>query len=113
VIGEAAIDLLSFATLHPSTTSRYVSTGGAVSPTGLELIARAAGKLPKGSQIILALDHDEGGESLAEEIRARLCPVVVEEGLVSVQMPLGRGEDWNDVLRASQRVESGPSIIPP
>jgi len=87
VIGEAAIDLLSFAALHPSTTSRYVSTGGAVSPVGLELIARAAAKLPQGSQIILAVDHDEGGESLAEEIRARLCPVVVEEGLVSVQMP--------------------------
>ena len=30
VIGEAAIDLLSFAALHPSRTSRYVSTGGAL-----------------------------------------------------------------------------------
>ena len=102
MIGEAAIDLLSFAALHPSQTSRYVSTGGAVSPTGLELIARAAAKLPKGSQIILAVDHDEAGEKLAKEINALLCPVVVEECLVSIQMPQGRGEDWNDVLRSSK-----------
>lgn len=102
VIGEAAIDLLSFAALHPSQTSRYVSTGGAVSPTGLELIARAATKMPKGSKIILAVDHDEAGEKLAGEIKALLCPVVVEACLVSVQMPQGKGEDWNDVLRSSE-----------
>ena len=51
-----------------------------MSPVGLELIARAAAKLPQGSQIILALDHDEGGESLAEEIRTRLYPEVIDEG---------------------------------
>ena len=109
VIGEAAIDLLSFAALHPSQTSRYVSTGGAVSPTGLELIARAAAKLPKGSKIILAVDHDEAGEKLAEEIKALLCPVVVEECVVSIQMPQSRGEDWNNVL-GTLKAERGPSM---
>jgi len=86
-----------------------VSTGGAVSPVGLELIARAAAKLPERSQIILAVDHDEGGESLAEEIRARICPEVVDEGLVSVQMPQGSGEDWNDALR-SLKPGNGPTV---
>jgi len=64
VIAEAAIDLLSFATLHPSATSRYVSTGGALNPSQPELIKRAAAKLPKGSLIILAMHHDEAGEKL-------------------------------------------------
>jgi hypothetical protein len=111
VIGEAAIDLLSFAALYPSETSRYVSTGGAVSPTGLELIAKAAAKLPKGSQIILAVDHDKAGEKLADEIKALLCPVVVEACLVSIRIPQGRGEDWNDVLRALKaQIHPGPSL---
>ena len=109
VIGEAAIDLLSFATLHPSATSRYVSTGGALNPFQPELIKRAVAKLPEGAKVILAMDHDEAGEKLAEEIQGHLAAVLAEGATVSVQSPQGRGEDWNDVLRASNS-ESGPSM---
>jgi hypothetical protein len=108
VIGEAAIDLLSFAALHPSSTSRYVSTGGALNPSQPELIKRAVAKLPEGAKVILAMDHDEAGGKLAAAIEAHISPVVVEGGRVSVQMPQGRGEDWNDVLRGSES-ESGPA----
>ena len=57
VIGEAAIDLLSFAALHPSETSRYVSTGGALNPSQPELIRRAVTKLPEGAKVILAMER--------------------------------------------------------
>jgi len=100
VIGEAAIDVLSFAALHPDLHTRYMSTGGALNEdVQPELIKRAAAKMPEGAEIILAMDNDEAGERLAEQIKALLSPVVGEEGIISAQVPQRDGEDWNDVLR--------------
>jgi 5S rRNA maturation endonuclease (ribonuclease M5) len=92
VNGGAAIDLLSFATLHPSATSRYVSTGGALNPSQPELIKRAAAKLPEGAKVILAMDHDEAGEKLAGEIQGHLATALAVGATVSGQRPQGRGE---------------------
>jgi len=102
VIGEAAIDVLSFAALHPDLNTRYVSTGGALNDdVQPQLLKRAAAKMPPGSEIILAMDHDGAGEALAGQIEALISPVLAEGCVVSIQMPQREGADWNDVLRAS------------
>ena len=44
------------------------------------------------------MDLDEVGEKLAAAIRGHIPAIVDEASRVSVQMPQGRGEDWNDVL---------------
>lgn len=98
VIGEAAIDLLSFAALHPSETSRYLSTGGALNPSQPELIRRAVAKMPGGAKIILATDHDGAGEEMARKITEALPPDLIQDRVLEVQMPPRTGDDWNDVL---------------
>lgn len=103
VIGEAAIDVLSFAALHPGESTRYVSTGGALGPAQPDLLKRAAAKMPTGSRIILAMDHDAAGKALAREIETLILPVAATGCVVSVRVPGQAGKDWNDVLRASQK----------
>ena len=106
VIGEVALDVLSFAALQPDLHTRYLSTGGAINEdVQPELIKRAAAKMPGGSQIFLTMDNDGAGEALAEKIEALISPVVATECVISVQMPPSRGQDWNDVLKLSTGIE--------
>ena len=101
VIGEAALDVLSFAALQSDPHARYLSTGGSLNHTQPDLIRRAVSKMPAGATIVLAMDNDGGGEELAAKITAALPADLLEERSLEVQMPPTTGEDWNDVLRAS------------
>lgn len=102
VITETAIDALSYETLKGSEGMRYLSTGGALSPLQIDLLKAAFKKLPEGGQIILALDHDEGGEMLKTKIKALFQEHDGETPSLSLEVaqPETPGEDWNDVLRA-------------
>ena len=112
VIGEATIDVLSFAALHPDLHTRYMSTGGALNDeVQPELIKRAAAKMPPGAKIILAMDNDEAGQALVAKIKALISPVLAEGCIVSEKMPKSRGGDWNDALRALKpQTYPGPSL---
>ncbi|MEO0966628.1 MAG: DUF3991 and TOPRIM domain-containing protein [Planctomycetota bacterium] len=103
VIAETAIDALSYAALQDDGYTRYVSTSGAMNPQQPALLNRAIRNLPEGSRVVLAVDHDEGGEKLA----AAISPVFkhVRETLgrndliLGIDHPPTAGADWNDVLR--------------
>lgn len=101
VIAETAIDALSHFALKRPEGARYVSTGGALNPVQHDLLKRAMEKMPEGSQIILALDHDEGGDKLT----ARIMAIFGEMGGAGCALvedrPPTPGDDWNDVLRAT------------
>lgn len=102
VIGEGALDVLSYVALHANPRARYVSTGGTLNPTQPELIKRAVAKIPVGSEIILAMDNDKGGELLAAKITESLPPELIEERILRIDKPHLPGEDWNDVLRSAK-----------
>ena len=93
VLAESAIDGFSYHALNPDNFTRYMSTGGAMNPLQPVLIRAAMERMPRGSVVALAFDHDAGGEKLAEEIRA-LAPAGLD-----VRRPLPPvGKDWNEAL---------------
>lgn len=114
VIAETAIDALSYAALHPADHANYVSVSGQLSPDQEELLRSAMAKMPAGSEIILAMDNDEGGTALIERIEglfsAEDCPGVA----LRPHLPPSTGQDWNDALRASTaKVDPSAEIQPP
>ncbi len=96
VICETFIDLLSYAAIRGLDGKRLFSTAGQISPLQAECLRSAVHKMPTGSHVVLALDNDDGGRSLAQQIRDALdstgCQIIED-------FPLEPGADWNDVWR--------------
>ena len=101
VIAETAIDALSYAALHGRPGSRYISTGGELNPAQPGLIKSAMEKMPKDSEVIVAVDNDEGGGALLEKIRGLFSDLSRAELDLIDARPSASGQDWNDALRAS------------
>ncbi len=101
VIAETAIDALSYAVLHGHEHSRFVSTSGQMNPDQPGLLRRAMEGMPDGSEIIAAVDHDEGGRQIAEAIQAVHDDLSMPGAEFRMHMPPNTGEDWNDALRAN------------
>lgn len=99
VIAETAIDALSYAALKSTPGSRYVSTAGELNPDQPILLKQAMEKLPEGGEVVLALDHDAGGDKIGSRIEA-VFAMVNRPGLSLVyDRPATLDADWNDVLR--------------
>ena len=94
VLSESAIDGLSFHLLQGDEQTRYMSTGGKLGPQQPALLRGAMEKLPKGGVVLLAFDHDEGGEKLTAEVEA-LAPSGRELRRVLPDV----GKDWNEMLK--------------
>lgn len=96
VICETFIDLLSYAAMKGLNGKRLFSTAGQISPLQAECLRSAVHNMPTGSRVVLALDNDDGGRSLAQQIRDTLgstgCHIIED-------VPPDPGADWNDVLR--------------
>lgn len=110
VIAETAIDALSYAALRPGIIrSRFFSVGGAMNENQPALLTSALEKLPQDAEIVLAMDNDEGGDLMAEKIKAVFLESGVSDTRFFLDRPPSRGEDWNDALRASmgERISSG------
>jgi len=107
VIAETAIDALSHAALFGWADARFVSIAGQMNLQQPALLDQAMRKMPDGSVIVAAVDHDEGGDAIHTQIKT------VFDGLRRPQIALERhhpptpGQDWNDALRASVG-QSGP-----
>jgi hypothetical protein len=96
VLTESAIDAISHQVLHPDELwSRYMSTGGELSPKQPALLRAAMEKLPGGAVVLLAFDNDQGGEKLADEVRS-FAPAGRELRRVVPDV----GKDWNDMLKS-------------
>ncbi|HEY5792234.1 MAG TPA: DUF3991 and TOPRIM domain-containing protein [Chthoniobacterales bacterium] len=101
VIAETAIDALSYHALKLPELTRYISTAGALNNTQPDLIRSAIEKMPVGSKIILAVDNDEGGDSLAEKITGIYDGISHPGGALLQDRPARRGADWNDILKSA------------
>jgi hypothetical protein len=96
VLVESAIDAFSYQVLHGGDRTRYVSTGGELNPQQPALIREAIEKMPAGAGDLIAFDHDEGGEKIAEELKAVIPPKCTAKRTLP---DAGTGKDWNEMLK--------------
>ena len=104
VVAETAIDALSYAALHGRPGTHYASTGGEMNPDQPALLTAVVAKLPVGGELVLAVDHDAGGDKIAARITAAAAGrpdlVIVNDRPPGPWQPVN-GPDWNDVLRGT------------
>lgn len=98
VIAESAITAISYHALNPNRHARFYSTAGNISPLQRELITEAVTNLGPGV-IIVAADHDQGGDRFDAAIRECFLAANVEASVLREHRPPVLGLDWNDMLR--------------
>ena len=108
VLGESAIDALSYAALCPDAEdrTRYASLAGKPSVKQSELLQATVGKMPEGAEIIAAFDADPGGRMLVQAVRQALT-ARNGKGTLNIHLPSEEGQDWNDVLRNATSRKKG------
>lgn len=102
VIGESGIDILSYATLHPESTARYMSLGGSLNDNQPILVQRSIEKMPLGAKIVLAMDNDKGGKDIIQRIYDELPASLIADREILEDLPPEQGMDWNDMLHAAE-----------
>ena len=100
IICETGIDALSYAALFGIDNKRFVSTAGSMNPHQPTLLRSAMSKMSPGSEIINAVDHDDGGDALHEQIEAIYLALEQPGVVFRRHSPSEPGQDWNDVLQA-------------
>ena len=108
VIAETAIDALSYAAVRGQPGTRYASTGGELNPEQPELLDAAIARLPDGGEVVLAVDHDEGGTKIGGRIEAAFAAAARPGLSLRYDRPPTPGADWNDELRRSAGVRPAP-----
>jgi hypothetical protein len=97
ILAEAAIDALShFAMFRPQNASYGVVSGG-MKDNQFSCLMDIIQKMPKLEKIILAVDHDQGGEKIASRIENYLAGKFTGE--IIRHLPTDEGMDWNNVLK--------------
>jgi hypothetical protein len=101
IIGESAIDCISYACLFPS-PARYASIAGGMSEKQPALIATAVAALPVGAEVVCVTHNDPDGDRYAEAIRE-----VSLAGRFRIHRP--ELKDWNEVLMLEHGLHSFPA----
>lgn len=97
ILAEAAIDALShFALFRPQNASYGVVSGG-MKDNQFSCLMDIIQKMPKLEKIVLAVDHDQGGEKIANRIENYLDGKFTGE--IIRHVPADEGMDWNNVLK--------------
>ena len=103
VIVESAIDAMSYHQLFKDKNphTRYISTGGTISSSQLELVKTAMADMTKiGGQIVIATDNDSAGNKLAQT----LTKEAPSKSQISRELPQ-QGKDWNEILQHTKQQE--------
>lgn len=102
LIAESEVDACSYAQLHHSATTCYVSTGGQLSPLQKEYVESAIRKLPENCNglVTIATDNDQAGCDAATTLKSIFDAVNRTDLRLNIhQPPKSNGwKDWNDVL---------------
>jgi hypothetical protein len=102
IITESPIDGLSYCSLFPDTQNHgnvFASVSGGLRPHQVQLINDLIKKLPQLQKVILAVDHDQGGEKIEKTIREGVKNAGVFFGDMLTHVPEKIGDDWNEVLK--------------
>lgn len=97
-LAEAPIDALSHFTLFRPQHTAYGAVSGSIREKQLDYLLQVIQKMPQLETIILAVDHDEGGEKIACKIENYLKGIFTGE--IIRHIPEVKGMDWNDVLKS-------------
>lgn len=98
VFCESGIDALSYAALFAADYSRYASIGGKPNPEQPSLVLAAIVGMPRGSEIVAAMDADDDGTALNGIIRQAVESSGRPDLRFRIHTPSGF-KDWNDQLR--------------
>ncbi len=101
VIAETAIDALSYAAVRPGAGTLYASTAGELNPEQPALLTAAMDRLPNGGEVVLPVDHDNGGTIIGGRIKAAFAAAGRPGLSLRYDRPRTPGADWNDELRAA------------
>lgn len=97
VICESAIDALSYHQIRGDERTRYMSTGGQMSPYQEGILKAAIAKMPPGSEIIAAFDRDIDGDRFA----AKLKELAPNSNIIRHAPAIGK--DWNEQLQLQSK----------
>ncbi len=100
-LGEAAIDVLSYAELFPSTKAVYGATSGGMSPEQCLLLMAFIEQFCSLEHIAVLADNDKGGDVLW----GKICEIIKKtsfSGELVRHSPETRGQDWNNILNLVQ-----------
>ena len=103
VIVESAIDAMSYHQLKSQENphTRYISTGGTISSSQLDLIKTAMADMTRlGGEIVIATDNDVAGNKLAQTL-SKKAP---SQSKISRDIP-SKGKDWNEILQHNRQQE--------
>jgi 5S rRNA maturation endonuclease (ribonuclease M5) len=103
VIVESAIDAMSYHQLFTEKNphARYISTGGTISSSQLDLIKTAMADMTRlGGEIVIATDNDVAGNKLAKTL-ANAAPA---KSKIFRDLPK-QGKDWNELLQRTRQRE--------
>lgn len=98
ILAEAAIDALSHFALFRPLNASYGAVSGGMKDSQFDCLVDIIQKMPRLERIVLAVDHDQGGEKIAKRIETYLARKFTGE--IVRHIPEQEGMDWNDVLRA-------------
>ena len=116
VIAETAIDALSYAALFGFDDARFFSIAGQMNPKQPGLLNRAIRSMPAGGQVVLAVDHDDGGKMIAEYVQPIFDHVQGKLGRndlsLVVHHPPTAGHDWNDEIRTDPHATKSAELDP-
>jgi hypothetical protein len=70
-------------------------------------------KLPAGGKVVLAVDHDAGGDKIGARIEAIFERLGRPDLALLRDSPMTPGKDWNDELRAPKRAAGPPMVYRP
>ena len=98
VFCESDVEALSYAQLFDDHNTRYASRGGEINPCQPGLIKWFALSFLPHTEIIAAMNNDDAGEHLTEEVGKAIAATRRSDLQFGIHLPDCRGEDWNDVL---------------
>ncbi len=94
VFTEGPIDALSYHQLKGDDHTRYMSIGGNMSLNQKNLVKSAVARMPAGSEIIIAMDRDAGGDKLTKDMKE-----LISREDVKVIRDIPASKDWNQQLK--------------
>lgn len=118
---DATLDLMSYHELRPHALTRYMSTGGDLSPNQVTLVSRAILRMPRGATILSLFDNDPAGDKMTDTLRRvvaaiELCAQLAGDpspGYVVAREVPPIGKDWNEFLQRFRRASLSSSPVKP
>ncbi|MEL7484541.1 MAG: DUF3991 and TOPRIM domain-containing protein [Planctomycetota bacterium] len=100
VIAESAIDAISYGVISGHHRTRFISFSGGLNNEQPALLRQAMDKMPTGSAIIAAVDHDDAGDAYIDQLETLFDSLARHDLSFKADRPAFIGADWNDDLKA-------------